>query len=54
MASLLFQNCQSKKCVVCVSRIDSIVIKIDSIEKTDSILKRIDSIVLEINLIVIN
>ena len=29
----LFQNCRSKKCVVCVSRIDSIVIKIDLIEK---------------------
>ena len=39
MASCLFQNCQSKKCVVCISKIDSIllrinlvVIKINSIE----------------------
>ena len=33
MASCLFQNCRSKKCVVCVSRIDLILFKIDSIVK---------------------
>jgi len=54
IASCWFQNCQFKKCVMCVSRIDSIVPRIDSIVlRIDSIVPRIDTIVLRIDLIVI-
>ena len=49
MASCLFQNCQLQKCVVCVSRIDLIVIKINSIViKIDSICCTFDSVVSKI------
>ena len=56
MASCLFQTCQLQKCVVCISKIDSIVIKIDLVvSKIDSVkkptqCKTIDSIVCHVSL----
>ena len=49
--TLFVLNCQSKNCVVCGSRIDSIK-KTDLIKKTDSIVMKIDSICATFNSIV--